>query len=259
MYNREETLDIIKSASVKKSSLSIPSLLILGFFAGLMIAFAALISTIASMNLLSNPDTYGLGKLVQGIVFSGGLVMVVLGGAELFTGNSLMLIGLLSHSISLKGLVKNWTFVLLGNALGAAFLALLASLAGIYSANSGLLGTTLSNIATAKASLPFGSALILGILCNILVCLAVFMAFSAKSFSGKFLSCLFPVTFFVAAGFEHSIANFFYLPAGFIASGSYTFGSLSTNLIPVILGNIIGGALIVACGYYFSSKNAKIK
>ena len=255
-----ETQEIVKTAAEKKAKMNIKSLLLKGFLAGLLIAFAALASTIASMNLLKSPETYGLGKLVQGLVFSGGLVMVVLSSAELFTGNNLMLIALFNRRIGLKKTLKNWGFVYLGNFLGSLFLALLVASSGIFNANSGLLGETLAGIANTKASLGFIPALFLGVLCNILVCLAVYMAFGAKTTPGKLLVCIFPVTFFVMMGFEHSIANMFYIPAGFLASGNINILGFFQNLLPVTLGNILGGALLSTI-FYFSSdqKHVKIK
>lgn len=248
-----DNLETAKEIGVKKSQKSIKSLLFLGFLAGLLIAFAALASTIASMNLLKTPETYGIGKLVQGLTFSGGLIMVVLSGSELFTGNNLMLISLFDHKISPKNLLKNWGFVYIGNLLGSLFLSLLVALSGIFKANSSLLGDTFANIATSKTSLEFLPALILGILCNILVCMGVYMAFGAKTTTGKLLACIFPVTFFVMCGFEHSIANMFYIPTGFFASENFDILAFLKNIIPVTIGNIIGGALLSSI-FYFSSK-----
>lgn len=259
MLTQKDTLKNITAAAEKKASSPALRLLILGFFAGLLIALAALASTIASMNLTKNPDTYGLGKLLQGFVFSGGLIMVILGGTELFTGNSLMLIGLLEKKITIKGLLKNWSLVLLGNLLGALFLATVCHFAGIYSAGSGLLGTTLASISATKCSLSFLPALLLGLLCNFLVCLAVFFAFASTSTTGKFLACIVPVTFFVMCGFEHSVANFFYIPAGFFASSTVDFAGFFSNILPVLLGNIIGGGLFVACGFYYAITSASKK
>ena len=246
-------LEVAKEVGVTKSQKTIKSLLPLGFLAGLEIAFAALASTIASMNLLKSPETYGLGKMVQGFVFSGGLIMVVLSGAELFTGNSLMLISLFDKKIGSKKLLKNWGFVYIGNLLGSLFLTLLVALSGIFNANSGLLGQTFTSIAESKTNLSFVPALSLGILCNILVCLAVYISFSSKTLTGKLLACIFPVTFFVMCGFEHSIANMFYIPTGFAASGNYDILAFLSNLLPVTIGNIIGGALVSSI-IYFSSK-----
>ena len=260
MLSPIETLSAVRAAAIKKANSSAKKLFILSFLAGLFIAFAALASTIAAMNLLKNPETFGLGKLVQGLVFAGGLIMVVLGGAELFTGNSLMITALLSKEISLKKLLRNWGIVYLGNFLGAFFLAACASAAHLFAYNGGLLGSTFISIANQKISLEFWPALILGLLCNILVCLAVWFAFSAKTTQGKILAIIFPILIFIICSFEHSIANMFYIPAGFFASGTVNFflSSLLHNLIPVTLGNILGGGLFVATAYSFSLNNDKI-
>ena len=248
-----DAIETVKTVAEKKASAKITKLLFMGFLAGLEIALAALASTIASMNLLKSPETYGLGKLIQGLVFSGGLIMVVLSGAELFTGNNLMLIALFDRRIGLRKLFRNWGLVYFGNLLGSLFLALLVALSGIFKANSGLLGETFASIALAKISLEIGPAIILGALCNILVCLAVFIAFGAKSTPGKLLACVFPVTFFVMCGFEHSVANMFYIPAGFFTAGMFDVPAFLYNLLPVTLGNILGGGLLSVL-LYFSSK-----
>ena len=253
-----DCVEVSKEVGVKKASKSVKFLIFRGIMAGMMIGFAALVSTIASMNLTKNPETYGIGKIVQGFVFSGGLIMVVLSGAELFTGNNLMLIALFDRKIGPKGLLKNWGCVYLGNLLGSLFLALLVASSGIFNANSGLLGETLSGIANTKASLSFFPALSLGVLCNILVCLAVYMAFGAKTTPGKLLACIFPITFFVMMGFEHSIANMFYLPAGFLASGNINVLGFFQNLIPVTIGNILGG-LLLSTIFYFSSNQKRVR
>lgn len=248
-----DPLETAKSIAEKKASASVKKLLFLSFLAGLEIAFAGLASTLASMNLLKSPETYGLGKLAQGLVFSGGLIMVVLSGAELFTGNNLMLIALFDRRIGLKKVLRNWGFVYLGNLLGSLFLALLVAFSGIFKVNTGALGASFASIALSKISLDFLPAVALGLLCNVLVCLAVYMAFGAKSTPGKLLVCIFPVTFFVMCGFEHSIANMFYIPAGFFASETFDLFAFLHNLLPVTIGNILGGLLISSI-FYFSSK-----
>ncbi len=253
------SFEVAKEIGEKKSKKSLKSLILLGFLAGLEIGFAALASTLASMNLLKTPETFGLGKLVQGLVFSGGLIMVVLSGAELFTGNNLMLIALLDRRIGPKKLLRNWGLVYIGNLLGSLFLALLVASSGIFAMNSGLLGESLKNIAIAKTSLDFLPALVLGLLCNILVCLAVYIAFGAKSTLGKLFACIFPVTFFVMCGFEHSIANMFYLPAGFLASGACNPAASLSNLLPVTLGNILGGALLSFILFFSQTEKKKKK
>lgn len=254
MNTSEETQEIIIKAGEKKANATAKYLLFKGFLAGLLIGFAALASTLAAMNLLKNPETFGVGKLVQGAVFSGGLIMVVLTGAELFTGNNLMLISLFDRHIGLKGLLKNWGLVFIGNLAGSLFLALLGAFAGVFKANSGLLGETLASIAVSKVNLEFLPAVVLGMFCNILVCLAVYMAFSAKTVSGKWLACVFPVMFFVMMGFEHSVANMFYIPAGFLAAGNFDIFGFFANLFPVTLGNILGGLVVSVIVYFSGSK-----
>ena len=253
-----DTLQTVETASINKATAKTSKLILMGFLAGFFIGMAALTSTITSVNLLANPDTYGLGKLIQGLVFSGGLIMVILGGTELFTGNSLMVTALISHKITLKQLLRNWGLVYLGNFLGALFLVFMVGASGILDGNSGLIGSALARIATAKVSMEWGSAFTLGILCNILVCIAVWAAFGAKSTAGKILAIIFPVTFFVACGFEHSIANMFYIPAGLAYAGTFSWGAFLANLIPVTLGNIIGGGIFIASFYSFSLNDVKI-
>ena len=253
-----ETFNTVINAGISKATANSKKLLIMSFLAGLFIAFAALASTIVSAGLLANANTFGLGKLLQGFVFSGGLIFVVIGGAELFTGNSLMIAALLANKISLGQLLRNWGLVYLGNLIGALFLAYCVSVSGIFDLNGGQLGTSLAAIAATKTSLSFFPAVILGILCNILVCLAVWCAFGAKTTASKVLVIIFPVMFFVICGFEHSVANMFYIPAGFFAAGSFSIRLLISNLIPVTIGNIIGGGLFIAAAYSFSLNNVKI-
>lgn len=246
METPEEILKQVQKAAVKKANSSIKRLFLLGLLGGGFIALAGLGSTIASMNLLS--INYGLGRLVMGAVFTAGLIMVVLSLSELFTGNCLMVVNL--QKIRLKGLLKNWLIVYLANFCGALLVALGAWAGGLFSMGSGLLGQTATNIANGKLALSFGSALVLGFFCNLLVCLAVWLATGAKSAAGKVLAIFFPVMLFVLCGFEHSIANMFYLPAGALASGAATpgplfatwdFAAIGLNLLAVTLGNLLGG------------------
>ena len=253
-----ETLITLQTVAVAKATAKLRKLLIMGFMAGMFIAFAAVASTIASMNLLAHPETFGLGKLISGVVFTAGLIMVVLGGAELFTGNSLMLTGLFTHKITAKQLLRNWLIVYAANFLGGMFVAGMLGLAGSFAMNGGVFGATASNIANAKIGLDFFPALILGIFCNLLVCLAVWLAATAKSVPGKILAIFFPIMLFIISGFEHSIANMYYIPAGFFASGNYDWWGMLGNLVPVTLGNIIGGGLFVAGTYHFALEGGKI-
>lgn len=259
MHTLPETLDLVEAAAENKSAASARTLLLKSFLAGLFIAFAAVTSTIVSASLLADPATYGLGKLLQGLVFSGGLIFVVLTSSELFTGNSLMFAALLDGRLSPRGLLRNWGLVYLGNFLGAFFLVLLVLLSGIYAANSGELALTLASFAEKKSALSFGTAFFLGLLCNLLVCLAVWLAFSAKTFTAKLLACVLPVTFFIICGFEHSVANMFYLPAGAFLGAQVSLWALLLNLFSVTLGNIFGGCLLAAIfRFTIRDKNAKI-
>ena len=169
-----------------------------------------------------------------------------------------MLTGLLARKITIKQLLRNWLIVYLANFAGGVFVAGMLGLAGSFAMNGGLFGTTSASIATAKISLGFGQAFILGLLCNLLVCLAVWLAVSAQTVPGKVLAIIFPIATFVICGFEHSIANMYYLPAGFFASGDYNWLGLLKNLVPVTLGNIVGGGVFIACAYHFALNNAKI-
>jgi formate/nitrite transporter len=257
-----------------KASASIRKLLILGFLAGAFIALAAQCSNMVAMNLLASPGTYGLGRLVAGCVFAVGLMLVVLTGCELFTGNVLMVGAAVKRKISLRGLLRNWLIVYLANMVGAVFVAVLMYFSGLFHASGDLLGGLTIKIAAGKTSLDFLPALILGLLCNWLVCLAVWLAWTAKSFPGKILAIFFPIMLFVASGFEHSVANMYYIPAGMLAAadpsyitsaeaiGTTTtalaslnpFGFFIANLVPVTLGNILGGAVFVSLAYYYANE-----
>lgn len=266
-----ETLDACIETGIAKANSSIARLFLLGIMAGAFIAFAAQGSTMASFNLISDPSTLGTGKALQGALFAPGLVMVILAGGELFTGNVLMLTSLAEKKISIKQLFRNWSIVYIGNLVGAILIAFLISKTGQWSGGANLLGATTIKIAATKTSLHFDSAFVLGILCNWLVCTAVWMSFAAESFIGKVFGIFLPIWLFVTSGFEHSIANMYYIPAGIFAKTSEDFvltaniaaDTLSTltwsgffinNLLPVTLGNIIGGGLFVALIYWFSYK-----
>jgi len=252
-----ETLEAtIRSGEVKASG-SFGKLFILGLLGGAFIALAAAGSNMAAFHFLSQPEMVGVGKAVSGLVFAAGLVMVVLAGGELFTGNCLMVTGVIDGRISWAGMLRNWIIVYIANFAGSVLVAFLVVNSGLLGTDNGLLGTVTVNIALAKSSLPFGRAVILGILCNFLVCIAVWMATAADSTVGKIFSIFFPIWLFVTSGYEHSIANMYYIPAGiFAAAGSkpgLSWGSFFIgNLIPVTIGNIIGGAIFIGCAFYFA-------
>ncbi|MBR3106871.1 MAG: formate/nitrite transporter family protein [Clostridia bacterium] len=221
----------------RKASLSIPNLLLLGILAGMFIAFGALGSTIVSSGVGG-----GLGKLLGACVFPCGLMLVVMAGAELFTGNCLMAGPALNGKVKWTGVLKNWLLVYLGNMCGAFLFAWLVNQSGLIAGAD--LAASAKSIATNKCALTFGQALLRGIACNILVCGAVWMASGAQNAGGKAALCFFPVMLFVVCGFEHSVANMYYVPLGMLlgAEGVTIAGYLLNNLLPVTLGNIIGGA-----------------
>lgn len=253
----------------KKARIKTKKLLILSFFAGVFIALAAQGSSFAAANLLANKDTLGLGKLVQGLTFTPGLIFVILAGAELFTGNCLMITAFLDKKVRLKEMLKSWILVYLGNFIGCIFVAFLLSISGQWLLGDGLVGIRTILIAKSKIDFSFGQAFVLGILANFLVCLGVWMSLGAKSYGSKALAAFFPVAVFVLSGFEHSIANMYYIPAGILAKNIPDLAAktgldaaalasinipnmLVKNLIPVTLGNIIGGAILVGLLYFLA-------
>lgn len=253
----------------KKARQNIKKTLVLSFIAGIFIALGAVASTLASFNLLADPNKIGLGKLIQGITFTPGLIFVLLAGGELFTGNNLMAIAFFDKKISLKSLLKSWLIVYLGNFVGSLFVAFLIYKSGQWQMADNLLAARVILIANQKVNLTFSEGLILGIFCNFLVCLGVWMAFGAKDYVGKVVSAIFPVVAFVVSGFEHSVANMYYIPAGIFAKNIPAFvektgltgdalsnlnllNMVTKNLIPVTLGNIIGGSLLVGLVYFLA-------
>ena len=243
MLTPAQILDKTITIGKQKANLKWWQMLLLGIFAGMFIALAATGATFGNI--------YG-GKIAGACIFTAGLAMVVIAGSELFTGNNLMLAALFDRQISLTKLLKNWSLVFLGNFLGALFIAALVTLSGIFNYSSDAVVTT----AVTKTSLPFFEAMLRGILCNFLVCIAVWMSFSANTVTGKIAAVFFPVMLFVLSGFEHSVANMFYIPAGMLQGAFSGIAAPSIqafllhNLLPVTLGNLIGGAIIVAGGYY---------
>lgn len=269
MFNTPaEITKIMSDTGVVKSNLKISNMIALGFIAGIFIAFASEGSNMAAYNLLTNPETFGMGRALAGAIFGTGLMLVVVAGGELFTGNTLMVIGLLQKRYTLKTMLKNWFFVYIGNFLGALFIAFLMYHSGLFNSSNGLLGGFTVKLAASKVSLPFMSAIALGIMCNILVCSGVWMATAAKDIVGKLFACFFPIWLFITSGFEHSIANMYYIPAGIMAKGVESYSQalnlspemlenltwanmILNNLIPVTIGNLIGGSIFVGILYWF--------
>jgi formate transporter len=252
---------------VQKAGMGIVKTSALAFLAGAFIAFGAVFYSVV---ISGSNMSYGLTKLLGGIAFSLGLILVVVGGAELFTGNNLMIMAWANRKIKTFHVLKNWAFVYAGNMFGAASVVILILLSGEYLFGKGLTGLSMLEIAKAKCELGFSQAIALGVLCNILVCLAIWLCFSAKTTHGKILAIVFPITAFVAAGFEHSVANMYFIPAGIllknwadpalwdlIQSSASNYESLTWsnfflgNLLPVTIGNILGGAVFVGLAYWF--------
>ncbi|MCK4423232.1 MAG: formate/nitrite transporter family protein [Candidatus Omnitrophica bacterium] len=234
--------DISKTKAAARKSV----LFLSGILAGMYIAFGAC----AAIAVLSGGTLdAGLAKFLAGSVFSVGLMLVLIPGSELFTGNILMVIGFVYRKHSLNRVLRNWTLVYAGNFLGSVAIAWLMFYTGLLNYSGGLTaaGAVAVNIAETKIQLGFTEALCRGILCNMLVCLAVIMCISSKTVAGKIFGIYFPIMAFVASGFEHSIANMYFLPVGLMIKGEFisNFFTMFNNLIPVTLGNIIGGLSIV--------------
>ncbi|MDR2825176.1 MAG: formate/nitrite transporter family protein [Deltaproteobacteria bacterium] len=253
---------------VKKAGLGSLQMLILGILAGAFIAFASEGSSMAAFNWLSSPATFGLGRFIAGLVFPTGLMLVVIAGGELFTGNMLMCIALAQGRITLSAMLKNWFIVYAGNLIGSLFLAWMMSESELFNSGANLLGGVTIAIAAGKVSHSFMACVYLGIMCNWLVCLAVWLAYSATSLPGKILGIFCPIWLFITSGFEHCVANMYYIPAGILAKSNTAWAAASglsqtaleqlswhrfalANLVPVTLGNIVGGALFVAMAYWF--------
>ncbi|MCL1895552.1 MAG: formate/nitrite transporter family protein [Clostridiales bacterium] len=268
-----ELVETSNTIAIAKAGSSWTRLVALGILAGAYIAFAAEASTMAAYNLLADPATYGFGRALTGAVFSAGLMLVVVAGAELFTGNTLMAGALASKKITFGGMLRNWGIVYAANLVGSLLLVCMMNSSGLWHASGDLLGAMVIKIAAGKTALGFESAFVLGIMCNWLVCLAVWMAWSSESIGGKFAAIFFPIWLFVMSGFEHSVANMYYIPAGLVAKLSPEFvakaseigvsdsalagldlhGFLVSNLVPVTLGNIVGGSFFVALVYLFAN------
>ncbi|MBC8496836.1 MAG: formate/nitrite transporter family protein [Chloroflexi bacterium] len=249
---------------VRKTETSALRMFALAILAGAFIAMGAVFATTIATDA-SGTLSYGVTKLLVGLVFCLGLVLVIVGGAELFTGNNLIVMAWASGKVTTRALLHNWIIVYLGNFVGAVGTAILVFLSKQHTFAGGNVGATALSIANSKVVLGFGQAIALGILCNILVCLAVWLTFSARSTVDKIAAIIFPVSAFVAAGFEHCVANMYFVPVAlfikyfdpaFAASTgldltNLTWGSfIINNLLPVTIGNIIGGSLFVAGIYW---------
>ena len=254
-YTPAKVAERVRDTGVKKAIAPAATLLALAVLAGAFIALGALFYTVTITSGLNQSSHFGLSRLVGGVAFSLGLILVVVGGAELFTGNNLMAMAWASGRVTGAQVLRNWGLVYLGNLAGAIGTVVLVLLAGIPQMSDGAVGETMIRIARAKVSLDPVSALARGVLCNVLVCLAVWLCMAARSVTDKILAIVFPITAFVACGFEHSVANMFFLPLGIAltASGSEPIAWTGAwlNLAVVTLGNVFGGTALVALVYWF--------
>ena len=258
-----------EDVGVKKVNLNMLSMLGLAILAGAFIALGSIFYTTVTTGLGAHWP-YGMVKLIGGLVFCLGLILVIVAGAELFTGNALIIMAWAGRKITTRKLFHNWGLVYIGNFIGSAITVILMLLTRQFMFNDGKIGQHMLNIAQSKCQLDFLQAVALGIMCNALVCLAVWLCFSARTATDKILAIIFPITAFVAAGFEHSIANMYFIPAGLmlkmtaspdfwelINAGALDYVQLNwtnflfKNLIPVTIGNIIGGGLLVGVVYWF--------
>ena len=254
-----------ESVGVVKAGLPALDLFVLGVLAGAFIGLGAAFATTVGSGATGVP--YGVVRLLVGLAFTLGLILVVVAGAELFTGNNLIVMAWASRRVSTLGLLRNWGIVYAGNFAGAFGTAVLVYLAREYTFGGGSVGATALTIGVTKTSLGFGQAVVLGALCNALVCLAIWLTYGAHSTADKILAVIPPIAAFVALGFEHSVANMYFIPfallvksdAGYVSStpglpdlGNLTWSHfLVDNLLPVTIGNVIGGGLMVGAVYWF--------
>lgn len=262
-YTPAEVAKRVEQVSLSKCTNDPFRVLALAILAGAFIALGAVFYTL----ITHAPGTIPLGLLnwLGGLAFCLGLVLVVVAGAELFTGNNLLVMAFVDNKISLRQLLNNWWLVYLGNFIGALGIVLLIALSGLWWQGDGALAAKTVAIAESKVNLSFWEAFSRGILCNMLVCLAIWLTLAGRSVTDKILAILLPISAFVALGFEHSVANMFLIPAGMIASNMQAWqgmglavsenlnmnGFLLGNLLPVTLGNLLGGSILVGLFYWF--------
>ncbi|HEY5653592.1 MAG TPA: formate/nitrite transporter family protein [Pontiella sp.] len=251
-----------KASAVRKANRDIVSAFFLAVQAGTFIAFGAAFYTHVTHDMTCG---VGISSLIGGMVFSLGLILVIIAGADLFTGDTLMVMGCFSGEIKLRKMFKSWIFVFLGNLAGSLAILMLVHFSGHWLKNGGAVGAKALSIANYKVNLTFLQAFSGGMLCNILVCLAIWLCYSSRSVTDKILSIIFPITAFVAMGFEHSIANMYFIPAGLLLKNNPDIVGLLhgadlsnlnmnvflvNNLLPVTVGNMIGGAVFVGTIYW---------
>ncbi|MFN7590836.1 MAG: formate/nitrite transporter family protein [Planctomycetota bacterium] len=242
----------VEKVGVAKTRLPLAATAMLSVLGGAFIGLGALFATVVTADASLSP---AVSRVLSGVVFALGLLLVVVAGAELFTGNNLLVMAWADRRIRTRTLLRHWLVVFAGNAVGAFGLAVLVWWSGHTTADDGLIGARYLAIAAHKVRLPFGAAVASGVLCNVLVCLGVWMAFAGRSVVDKAVAVMFPVAAFVACGFEHSVANVYFfaiawlLPA--VGAPPVTLEGALGNLAPVVLGNLIGGGLFVALVYHY--------
>ena len=259
-----EMAERAENVGVKKASLDFWSMFILAILAGAFIGLGAEFATLVTTD---SGLSFGMSKLLGGLVFCLGLILVVVAGAELFTGNNLIIMAWVNGKLTLGQLMRNWVIVYFGNLVGSLITVLLMYLTKQWAFSSYHVGVTALNVANSKVNLGFSEALARGILCNALVCLAVWLCLSGRTVIDKIMAIVFPITAFVASGFEHSIANMYFIPMGLMLKGEEQVleaaGKVASdlpnldllgflgNLLPVTIGNIFGGGFMVAAVYWF--------
>jgi formate transporter len=260
-----EIAEKAEQIGVTKAAMGAANTFVLAVLAGAFIALGAIFATTVTAGAVDLP--YGVTRLLAGVAFSLGLILVVIAGAELFTGNNLIVMAWASRLVSTARLARNWAIVYVGNLAGALATVGILYLGKQYEFGHGAVGAQALTIAAAKTNLGFLQAVALGAFCNALVCLAVWLTYSARSLADKVLAIVPPIAAFVAAGFEHSVANMFFIPMGLLVKHNHSFVAsqqglpdlshltwarfVTANLIPVTIGNVIGGGLMVGAVYWF--------
>jgi len=247
-YRPAEIAELVQNAGVAKAALPLHALVMLSMLAGAFIAFGAAFYTVA---MTGADAAYGPARVLGGVAFSLGLILVIVGGAELFTGNALIVMAWVDRLVTTGALARNWAVVWSGNFAGALLIAALVAASGLL---AGPHGETAARIAAGKLALGPVEAFARAILCNALVCLAIWLTFAARTAAGKILAIVFPISAFVALGFEHSVANMYLLPVGMMAAGVLDLPGLAQNLLITSAGNVVGGAGGVALAYRFAFK-----
>lgn len=254
-FSPKQIAEKVDSIGVTKARLPLLSMVMLGILAGAFIGLGGLYFTIVKSDVALS---FATQQVLGGLTFSLGLILVIIAGAELFTGNNLLAMAWADNKITTAELLKNWVVVCLANFVGAVGVATLVFLSGHPQMNQGAIAMTYAKIAAAKCDMPFWTAFFRGVLCNVLVCMAVWMALAGRTVIDKAVAIIFPISAFVAAGFEHSIANMYFISLAMMLQSSGTVEVASSvgvmgfisNLLPVILGNLVGGSVFVGLVYH---------